>query len=77
MKKVFVYSLVSLIFLSGFLLIVSSTPYLEAKRRNQADCNKQREECRQYALESDDGTAHTTLMLTTCDVAWGWCSIAG
>lgn len=72
MKKVIVGILLLGLFVSLLIFIVSpSTLYA----KTSAECNADHETCREYALNSEEGFVVTTLMLTTCDIAWGWCQI--
>ncbi len=72
MKRAF-----ALLLLSAFLVTLALVPAAESGRRKMEQCYNDWEDCRREALASDATVTQTTLMLTACDLALGWCIFFG
>lgn len=68
MKKAIVLTLAALFVLSAFSWIPEAAANTPA-----GDCFDSYEECRDRALNSDQGWFRVALMLTVCDLALGKC----
>jgi hypothetical protein len=67
----------TLLLVGAFLVTMAVVPAAESGRRSMAECYRNWNDCRIEALASDATVLQTTLMLTACDVALGWCIFMG
>jgi hypothetical protein len=67
----------ALLLLSAFLVTVALIPAAESRRRTMQECYNDWEGCRIEAFASDATIIQTTMMLTACDIALGWCIFLG
>ncbi len=67
----------ALLLLSAFLVTVALIPAAESRRRTMEECYNDWEDCRIEAFASDATIIQTTMMLTACDIALGWCIFWG
>ena len=67
----------ALLLLSAFLVTMALVPAAESRRRTMEECYNDWESCRIEALASDATVIQTTMMLTACDIALGWCIFLG
>jgi hypothetical protein len=67
----------TLLLLSAFLVTMAVVPAAESGRRSMAECYRDWNECRIEAFAADATVVQTTLMLTACDAALGWCIFLG
>jgi hypothetical protein len=70
MKKLAVLTLTGLV-LAGAALTFSMAPDVN----DQAQCNRNHLLCREYALDHDAPWYKVMILLTTCDIAFGKCSL--
>lgn len=73
MKKSARVFLVGFLVVSCFLLVVS--PFHAYAVKTQEECNKEHQECYEYAVNGDWGWVKTLWMLGKCDAAWAICGI--
>ncbi len=69
--------ILALLLLSVILVTTALVPAAEGRRRTAQECYDDWEACRIEALARDASIIQTTMMLTVCDIALGWCIFYG
>ena len=68
---------IALLLLSAILVTTALVTVAESRRRTMEECFNDWEGCRIQALARDASVIQTTMMLTVCDIALGWCIFYG